>query len=93
MSDAIGCSYNNNSRRDGYSLTPPSIYVVASSYSTRPVKCVLSKGSCESPLAADLLTADKTVDRNGYSAIDVMAVAVLAQAHLGERLANAEDRF
>ena len=42
-----------------------------------PCQCVLGKRSGQCLLAADLLAADKTVDRHGYGAVDIVGVAVL----------------
>jgi transposase len=39
------------------------------------------------------LAADKTLDRDGNGAVNVLRRAVLGQAHAGEGLADADDGF
>lgn len=52
---------------------------------------VFGESSSESPLAADLLAADEAVNGDRDGPIDVMSIAVLAEAHLRERLADTKD--
>ena len=74
-------------------LLPPPILLAPIPHRARPTKRILRKRPRKRLLTADLLTAHETVHGNGDGAIDVSAAAVLAQPHLGERLADAEDGF
>lgn len=54
-------------------------------------KRVFGKSSSESLLAADLLASNEAVNGHRNGAVDVMSIAVLAEAHLRERLANTKN--
>ena len=62
-------------------------------YSTWAAQRILRKSPSKSLLAADLLTPNKAIHRDSDGAVDIGAVAILAQPHLGERLADAENGF
>ena len=85
-------SYHRSSASSNPLLLTPSL-PVAIPHSTRPGERVLGKSTGECLLTADLLAADKAVDGNGDGAVDVAAVAILAQSHLREGLADSEDGF
>ena len=85
----MSSSTNANILSSG-TATLPSIPIT---HSSRPIERILGEGSRQRLLTAHLLTAHKAVDCYGNRTVNVMAAAVFAQAHFGERFANTEDRL
>jgi len=79
------------SSRRGSTHTP--IHRLALLPCTWPSQCILGKGPRKCLLAADFLAANKRVDCDGNSPVDILGRAVLRQAHLAEGLADSHDGF
>lgn len=62
-------------------------------HGTGTVEGVLGESSRKSFLAADFLAANKAVDSDCNGPVDVCSVAVLAEAHLGERFTDSKNGF
>ncbi len=54
---------------------------------------ILGKSPGERLLATDFLRPDKTVDRHGNGAVDVLRSAIFREPHLAEGLADAHYSF
>lgn len=74
-------------------LLIPSTAPSTAPHGTRTVEGVLGESSRKSLLAADFLATNEAVHGDCNGAVDVCSVAVLAEAHLGERFADSKNRF